>query len=123
MLQPHTLVAASCLSLALVLNAATADAQRGRGNAAPVDSSVPSNLRALLAPRHSEIRLVAQRYAADRTLLAGNYAAPQPPQNGGRGAGGGRGAADSSAGGGGRGRDTADSTAGGGRGRGGAGGR
>jgi uncharacterized protein (DUF885 family) len=38
------------------------------------DDSVPKDLRPLLAPHHSEMRLVVTRYTADRTLLAGNYA-------------------------------------------------
>src|SRR6185503_14604440 len=58
------------------------------------------NLRAMLAPKRSEMRLVIQHYSNDRTLLAGNYAAAQAPQ--GRGGGGG---------GGGRGRGGADSVA------------
>jgi hypothetical protein len=67
----------------------TALAQRGGRGGAPVDSTVPSNLRALLAPKRSEMRLVIQHYANDRTLLAGNYAAAQPTQGrGGRGRGG-----------------------------------
>ena len=81
----------SLLALSLALAPTTSDAQAGRGRASvAVDSSVPSNLRALLAPKRSEMRLVVQRYTNDRTLLAGNYAAAQPPQ-GGRGGGGGRG--------------------------------
>jgi uncharacterized protein (DUF885 family) len=57
--------------------------------AAPaVATSVPSDLRPLLVPRHSEMRLVAERYTADRALLSGNYL------GGGRGGGrGGRGGA------------------------------
>src|SRR5689334_11082993 len=81
-------------------------AQRGGRGGAPVDSTVPSNLRAMLAPKGSEMRLVLQHYANDRTLLAGNYAAAQPPQ--GRGGGGGGGAG---AGGGGRGRGGTDTVA------------
>jgi Bacterial protein of unknown function (DUF885) len=49
-------------------------------------TSVPSDLRPLLVARSSEMRLVSQRYAADRALLSGNYL------GGGRGGGrGGRG--------------------------------
>ena len=44
---------------------------------------VPSDLKPLLAPRASEMRLVVVRYTADRGLLNGNYA-------GGAGRGGGR---------------------------------
>src|SRR5262247_4096351 len=75
-------------------------AQRGRGGpVSPADSTVPANLRSLLAPKRSEMRLVIQRYANDHTLLAGNYAGGQPAQGGGGRAGGGgrggRGGADS----------------------------
>ena len=38
--------------------------------------TVPSDLRPLLAPRRSEMRLVIARYSADRTLLESNYAGP-----------------------------------------------
>src|SRR5262247_2626174 len=76
-------------------------AQRGRGGPAnPADSTVPANLRSLLAPKRSEMRLVIQRYANDHTLLGGNYAAG-PTQGGGRGGPGGargRGGADSTTG-------------------------
>src|SRR5262245_25728189 len=51
-------------------------AQGGRGAPAPppVDLTVPSDLRPLLAPHRSEMRLVAVRYTADRQLLTTNYA-------------------------------------------------
>jgi hypothetical protein len=42
--------------------------------AAPQAPVVPPDLRPLLTPRHSEIRLVTTRYNADRNLLATNYA-------------------------------------------------
>src|SRR3954463_5701515 len=88
--------------LALSFAPAMGGAQRGRGGpTAPADSTVPADLRSLLAPRRSEMRLVIQRYANDHTLLGGNYAAAQPGQ-GGRGGGG--------AGGGGRSRGGTDST-------------
>ena len=58
---------------------------------APV-GSVPKDLRPLLAPRHSEMRLVVTRYTADRALLAGNYAG-NAGGGGGRGAGRGAGTA------------------------------
>lgn len=60
--------------------------------APPVRDSVPADLRLLLAPRRSEMRLVALRYNADRNLLAGNYAG-----NAGGGRGGGRGGAPAAA--------------------------
>jgi enterochelin esterase family protein len=46
---------------------------QGPAPAAPADTRVPADLRPLLAPRQSEMRLVVQRYTLDRTLLAGNY--------------------------------------------------
>jgi hypothetical protein len=106
------------LLLVSIAIAPAAHAQRGRGGpASPADSTVPANLRSLLAPKRSEMRLVIQRYANDRTLLAGNYAGSQPAQGGGgRGAGGrgGRGGADSTS--------ATDSTSGRAGGRGGRGG-
>jgi uncharacterized protein (DUF885 family) len=57
-------------------------------------SGVPANLRPLLTPKQSEMRLVVQRYRLDRQLLSGNYAGAIQ----GRGSrGGGRGAAASTA--------------------------
>src|SRR5262249_23707768 len=53
------------------------------------DDSVPKDLRPLLTPRQSEMRLVVTRYQDDRNMLTGNYAGVLP---GGRGGGGGRGA-------------------------------
>ncbi|HEY7394848.1 MAG TPA: DUF885 family protein [Gemmatimonadaceae bacterium] len=88
----------SSLFLLSISVAPAATAQRGRGGPAnPADSTVPANLRSLLAPKRSEMRLVIQRYANDHTLLAGNYAAGQPRQGGGRG-GRGRAGADSTTG-------------------------
>ncbi|HTE43651.1 MAG TPA: DUF885 family protein [Gemmatimonadaceae bacterium] len=96
----------SILPFCLLLGPARLLAQRGRGGTATAaDSTVPANLRSLLAPRRSEMRLVIQRYANDHTLLAGNYADGQPAQGG-----GGRGGGGTTAGGG-RGRGGADSTA------------
>src|ERR1700690_1804207 len=40
----------------------------------PVRDTVPADLRPLLAPHRSEMRLVSLRYNADRNLLAANYA-------------------------------------------------
>ena len=53
----------------------------------PVDQSVPADLRSLLTPRQSEMRLVTQHYNADRATLNGNY-----DRGGSAGRGGGRGA-------------------------------
>lgn len=52
----------------------------------PTDASVPKDLRPLLAPRQSELRLVTLRYTLDRVTLSGNYL------GGGRGMGRGPGA-------------------------------
>ncbi|HEX3928641.1 MAG TPA: DUF885 family protein [Gemmatimonadales bacterium] len=80
-------IAAAAAGIALSLSPAPA---QGRGDAAPGSAAaadvVPSDLRPLLAPHHSEMRLVVTRYTADRALLAGNYAGPSG--RGGRGRGG-----------------------------------
>ena len=55
------------------------------------DNSVPADLRPLLAAPQSEMRLVSQRYAADRSTLNGNYDGGRGPGRGGRGGGGGGG--------------------------------
>ena len=49
------------------------------------DLAVPSDLKSLLAPRHSEMRLVVQRYTMDRNLLNGNYAGAARGRGRGRG--------------------------------------
>ena len=56
------------MSLAVLASPAAVAAQ------APIRDSVPADLRRLLAPRRSEMRLVSLRYSADRNLLVGNYA-------------------------------------------------
>lgn len=77
---------------------------------APADQRVPSDLRPLLRPPQSEMRLIVQRYTLDRATLSGNYdgggrggrgagdagrGAPTPGERGGAAAGGaGRGASD-----------------------------
>ena len=53
--------------------ASSALAQAGPGPAG-VRDSVPGDLRPLLAPHRSEMRLVTLRYGQDRALLLGNYA-------------------------------------------------
>ena len=58
-------------------------AQQPPATAAPV---VPSDLRPLLLPRQSEMRLVTQRYTADRGTLS-NYFSAGGGRGGGRGAG------------------------------------
>ncbi len=64
----------------------------GMSPQAPPDESVPSDLRPLVAPAQSEMRLVTQRYTADRLLLVGNYQGGGEGGRGGAGRGGGPGA-------------------------------
>lgn len=62
-------------------------AAQGRGQEAAAPSpavTVPKDLRPLLTPRRSEVRLVTLRYTQDRNLLNGNFAG----QSGGRGGAG-----------------------------------
>jgi hypothetical protein len=69
-------------------------AQGRTGGAAPqaATDAVPSDLRPLLSPPQSEMRLVVQRYTLDRSTLEGNYAGAAGGGRGGRGGrGGGRG--------------------------------
>jgi uncharacterized protein (DUF885 family) len=63
------------------------------------DNTVPGDLRPLLAAPQSELRLVTQRYGADRVTLNGNYDGGRGPGRGGRGGGRGmEGSADGRAG-------------------------
>ncbi len=55
------------------------------------DEAVPSDLKPLIAAPDSELRLVTQRYAIDRTTLNGNYDGGRGAGRGGRGGGDGRG--------------------------------
>ena len=66
-----------------------------RAQTAQPDLAVPKDLKPLLLPRQSEMRLVTTRYTLDRATLSGNYL------GGGRG-GGAAGRADGGAGGGAR---------------------
>jgi uncharacterized protein (DUF885 family) len=59
-------------------------AASGQAPAATDSDTVPADLRPLLVKAQSEMRLVTQRYTADRSTLNGNF-------DGGRGRGGGRG--------------------------------
>jgi hypothetical protein len=83
------LVIAASVGLAAPL---AAQGGRGGGPATPVDLTVPSALRPLLAPHRSEMRLVAVRYTADRQLLTTNYAGTGGNRGGRGGRAGGRGA-------------------------------
>src|SRR5687768_2048945 len=83
-----TAVAVAVVGAVGVASGGVAQAQGRPGPAAqPVDRTVPSDLRPLLTPRRSEMRLVVTRYQADRTLLGGNYAGAAATQGGGRGRG------------------------------------
>jgi hypothetical protein len=55
------------------------------GRQAGADEGVPADLRPLLQPRQSELRLVVQYYNADRTTLSGNYQGASEGRGGGRG--------------------------------------
>ncbi len=63
--------------LTLVLSfgvlAASLHAQAPPPPAAAADQALPKDLRPLLSPRQSEMRLVTARYTLDRVTLAGNY--------------------------------------------------
>ena len=72
-----------------VVGVVVAAAMAATWAAAQQDLSVPKDLKPLLAPKRSEMRLVVARYDADRNLLISNYAGVSN-QGGGRG---GRGAA------------------------------
>ena len=78
--------------LVVPLLAPLAAQNAGMSPQAPPDESVPSDLRPLVAPAQSEMRLVTQRYTADRLLLAGNYQGGGDGGRGGAGRGGGPGA-------------------------------
>jgi uncharacterized protein (DUF885 family) len=73
----------------LLLAVLVVPAMHGQGASAPpaaIDLAAPKNLRPLLSPRQSEMRLVTARYTLDRVTLGGNYlGAPRGGQ--GRGAG------------------------------------
>src|SRR5262245_22670136 len=69
--------------LALVLSSVALSAQ------APTPAGVPTDLRPLLTPKRSEMFLVAQRYALDRTTLNSNYSGPGNARGGGAGGRGG----------------------------------
>jgi Bacterial protein of unknown function (DUF885) len=76
------------LLVALLLSPLRAQSGGGASPQAPPDESVPADLRQLVAPAQSEMRLVTQRYNADRLLLAGNYQGGGDGGRGGSGRGG-----------------------------------
>jgi hypothetical protein len=80
--------------LALVLCTTVTSAALAQAGPAGVRDTIPADLRPLLAPHRSEIRLVTLRYSQDRNLLVGNY----PGAGGGRGGRGGGAAPDTTMG-------------------------
>jgi hypothetical protein len=76
------------VAVALAFVAASWPSTIERARAQDADETVPSDLRSLLAPRRSELRMVRQFYTADRNTLSGNYLGGG---SGGRGARGGAG--------------------------------
>lgn len=82
-------ISSSIALLTLSVLIVTPLAAQGRGQSAAAPATVPSDLKPLLLPHRSEVRLVMVRYIQDRAQLAGNYAG----QAGGRGGPGGRGGA------------------------------
>jgi hypothetical protein len=85
-----TLVRVAVLAAVIPVAAATVLTQE-RGVAAPppaAEPAAPTDLRALLAPRQSELRLVQTRYTLDRAALSANFAGGMRPQGAGRGGAG-----------------------------------
>lgn len=68
-------IAGTCIVVALAVTSPAAVAQ-GRSGRAPVTAvlEAPKDLRPLLTPRGSELRLVLTRYTADHALLITDYA-------------------------------------------------
>ena len=87
----HWTAAAVCVALAAVPSGSlSARSTATRATVAAQASAVPSDLKPLLTPRASEMRLVVQRYNADRATLSSNYAGGAGGgRGGGRGTGGG----------------------------------
>ena len=75
----------------LALPPPAAQGRAGPPQAQAAPDTVPSDLRPLLTPRRSELRLVVQRYTEDRSTLEGNYAGAPGGRGGGRGGRGRRG--------------------------------
>jgi len=76
MRRPTTLVCACALTAFLLcagVGGVDVEAQGPPVAMAAAEQAPPKDLRPLLQPRQSEMRLVAARYALDRTTLAGNY--------------------------------------------------
>jgi len=69
-------IVGSCLvaTLAVTSHVALAQARGARATAVVTSQKPPADLRPLLEPRHSELRLVLTRYTADHALLITDYA-------------------------------------------------
>ncbi|MFB3853718.1 MAG: DUF885 family protein [Vicinamibacterales bacterium] len=68
--------------------AVDAEGQGQQVRPAAADTAVPKDLRPLILPRQSEMRLVVVRYSADRATLNQNYLTGMARQGGGGGRGG-----------------------------------
>lgn len=92
----HRVFAVGVLCLGFAVTWPSAQGRGGAPAAAlqtPSDT-VPADLRPLLTPRHSEMRLVTLRYTLDRSTLEANYFGAPGGAGGGRGGRGGRGGDD-----------------------------
>lgn len=83
--------ARTAVAAAVLLGAAGIATVSAQQAPAPTLAAVPTDLRPLLAPRYSEMRLVTRRYTADRTTI-GNYYEADAGRGRNRGRGRGRGA-------------------------------
>lgn len=88
------LFAAGIVILAVAAGWPSAWLQEASRAAAQSPDTVPSDLRQLLTPRRSEMRLVSLRYTLDRATLEGNYAGAPGGPGGGRAGRSGRGGDD-----------------------------
>lgn len=61
------------LTVSVAVHGSQQQAQQPPSGAPPVEQGAPNDLRPLLSPRQSEMRLVTLRYTLDRATLSGNY--------------------------------------------------
>ncbi len=61
------------LTVSVAVHGSQPQAQQPPSGAPPVEQRAPKDLRPLLSPRQSEMRLVTLRYTLDRATLSGNY--------------------------------------------------
>jgi Bacterial protein of unknown function (DUF885) len=90
----HRIVMCAGLMLAALYGGPVWTQEQNAATAPAAPESVPTDLRPLLAKPLSELRLVTQRYAADRITLSGNYDGGRASGRGGRGRQSGPGTAD-----------------------------